>query len=296
MSLWKALLVGLVLLVGLGTGRAADHGDTPLLKDIGRHDARLAGSFAFVRGENLVLVLTIDPSIPPGTTQYVFPTDVKYRIFIDNDSEVRFDDLDDLANFGGTVVDPAGIQEDIGFQVKFKNDGTAKLGIEGLAKSEKQLVSLFTGLRDDPFIRAPREGRNIAAIVIELPLSVVADSQPTLLIWGTAKVRNLHGSHQELAGRALRSQFVENDQMNTLHPSDHTSRMGVAPDVVIFNTSEPAAFPNGRELSDDVVDLICFAPEADCRVFDQPGEGPIGPGENDVPFLDVFPYLAPPQG
>lgn len=289
-------LVFVLALGGIGLGYASDHGDTPLLKESQRHDARLADLFAFVRDGNLVLILTTDPTIPPGVTEYVFPTDVKYRIFIDNDRDVSFDDPADLANFGGTVVAPKRIRADIAFQIRFRDDNTPQLGVKGLTHQEKELISLFTGPRDDPFIRAPREGRNIAAIVLELPLSLVLDSQPTLLIWGTAKVQDLHGSQQELAGRALRSQFPENDQMNTLHPRDHLAQLGVAPDVLILNTSEPSAFPNGHELADDVVDLVCFAPAAECRVFDQANEGPAGPAENDVPFLDVFPYLAPPQG
>ena len=76
--------------------------------------------------------------------------------------------------------------------------------------------------------------------------------------------------------------------MNTLHPRKHFQNLGVTPDVIIFNTSLPAAFPNGRELTDDVVDLV-----GDTRVLAT--DGPPFPKKNDVPFLDVFPYLAPPQ-
>ena len=59
------------------------------------------------------------------------------------------------------------------------------------------------------------------------------------------------------------------------------------PDVMIFDTSRAAEFPNGRALEDDVVDLV-----GDPRVLanDQPF-----PDENDLPFLDTFPYLAPPH-
>ena len=59
------------------------------------------------------------------------------------------------------------------------------------------------------------------------------------------------------------------------------------PDVVIYNTALPAAFPNGRELVDDVVDLV-----GDPRVLmnDQPF-----PTANDVAFLTSFPYLAAPH-
>jgi len=82
--------------------------------------------------------------------------------------------------------------------------------------------------------------------------------------------------------------FKDNDAMNTLHPRKHFQNLGDPPDVIIFDTSLPAAFPNGRELTDDVVDLV-----GDTRVL--ANDGPPFPKKNDVPFLDVFPYLAPPH-
>ncbi len=273
-------------LSGVGIMYAADHGDTPLLMSIGRHDARVAGLHAFLRGNHLVISFTTDPTISPGETEYIFPTDVKFRIAIDNDSEVTFDDPTDLAVFGGTIDRPGRIQEDIVFTITFNDNNEPRLN-----SNRRELLehtTLFTGLRDDPFIRKPRIGRNIAAMVLEFPLEYVLDSQPTLLIWATAKVAGVNGQFQELAGRALRSQFLENDLMNTLHPRKHFKELGVPPDVVIFDTSFEAAFPNGRELTDDVVDLV-----GDARVL--ANDGPPFPKKNDVRFLDVFPYLAPPQ-
>lgn len=88
-------------------------------------------------------------------------------------------------------------------------------------------------------------------------------------------------------GRSIRSQLIEDDLLNTLQPSKHASILNVTPDVLIYNTSLPAAFPNERELTDDVVDLV-----GDPRILES--DEPF-PNENDVPFLDEFPYLAPPQ-
>jgi hypothetical protein len=56
---------------------------------------------------------------------------------------------------------------------------------------------------------------------------------------------------------------------------------------VIYDTALAASFPNGRELTDDVVDLV-----GDPRVLSN--DDPF-PSTNDVPFLGAFPYLAPPQ-
>ncbi len=289
LKLFLGLLVAIgVALAGMDTVRAADHGDTPLLKSLMRHDTRLAGSFAFVRDGNLVIAVTSNPAILPAITEskFRFPTDVEFRIAIDNNSKVRFNDPEDLAKFGGTIVQPNKIKEDIFFKITFNDDNEPKL-----RSNRPELVfsaMLFTGLRDDPFIRKPRIGRNIAAIVLELPLATILNGQPTLLVWATAKAAGINGPFQDLAGRALRSMFPENDLMNTLHPRKHFQNLGVPPDVIIFDTSLPAAFPNGRELTNDVVDLV-----GDPRVL--ANDGPPFPKKNDVPFLDVFPYLAPPQ-
>jgi predicted Rdx family selenoprotein len=86
---------------------------------------------------------------------------------------------------------------------------------------------------------------------------------------------------------ALRSMFGENMPMNEMHPRFHLKKMGKAPDVIIYNTDEAAGFPNGRLLTDDVVDLV-----GDMRVL---GNDDPFPATNDVPFLADFPYLAPPQ-
>ncbi len=275
--------LALALVAGVGA-RASDHGDTPLLKDIGRHDARVTGLHAFSRGGNLVLAVGLDPTVPPGATEYVFAPDLAVDILIDNDSAVTFDDPGDLADFGGTIVNPGQIKGDIVFKLRF-DEGAPSLKIIGLSKSEQEAVEMFAGLRDDPFIRTPRIGKNVAAIVLEVPLSDVLNDQSTLLIWATSKAEDIRGRFQDLAGRALRNQFPALDALNTLHPKDHLKSAGVSPDVVIYDTSVAASFPNGLELTDDVVDLLGLS---------LPGESP-STTTNDVPFLSVFPYLAPPQ-
>lgn len=60
------------------------------------------------------------------------------------------------------------------------------------------------------------------------------------------------------------------------------------PDTLKFDLSQPSGFPNGRLPEDDVIDtllqLILGNPDATDGV-----------DANDVPFLDDFPYLAPPR-
>jgi len=255
-----------------------------VLAQANRTDAQLSGFYAFVRGNDLVLALCTNPAIPADVTQYIFPSDLTFRINIDHHSQVTFDNASDLKTYGGTVVHPNQIKEDIVFQITFNDQGAPQLKIEGMPSTASVSISLFTGLRDDPFILQRWDGTNTAAIVLEMPLSLVLKSQSTLLLWATshAPIMGNNDPFQDLDGRALRSQ--SNNALNSLPPSQHTTLPNVTnPDVMIYDTSRPALFPNGCELADDVVNI-------------SRGQIPAGGyRKNDVPFLDTFPYLAPPH-
>jgi len=118
-----------------------------------------------------------------------------------------------------------------------------------------------------------------------------------VLVWAMSSVPGLSGPMTDLGARALRSQFAENLLLNDyVDPADHAAVLGMVPDVVIFDTKRPAAFPNGRELTDDVVNLVGneLVLSTDCPAPMDPAA--CNPTANDVPFLTTFPYLAPPQG
>jgi hypothetical protein len=274
-----SLIIGCML-----AAQASDHSDAPQANGIVRQDANLTDLHAFVKGHNLVISLCANPAIPKSAAAYQFPSDVTYEINLDNHCPVADDDPNGL---GGTIMDPARVQADITFRVTFGESGPRVKTLMHRGGAKAPITNFFAGLRDDPFIRGPRQGRNIAAIVLEVPLADIATTQSTLLIWATSKVDDLDGRFQDLAGRSLRSMMPENADMNDMAPRQQNVRMGVAPDVMIFNTARAAAFPNGRALTDDVVDLV-----GDPRVL---GSDAPFPAANDLPFLDVFPYLAPPH-
>lgn len=281
---WGAAVSVGVLMVVSALLFAADHGDTPFLKSVGRHDARVTDLFAFTRGDSLVVVLCVNPAIPTSVTEYQFASDLVFEIFIDNHSEVSPDDPEGI---GGTVVEPSKIHEDITIRIGFDKAGHPRVQVSDALADDLQF---FAGLRDDPFIRAPRKGRNVAALVLEMPLSSVLADQSTVLVWATSRIKGLEtpdGKIADAGGLALRNQFPENLELNFLHPRKHVKETGLEPDVIIFDTSEPAAYPNGRDLPDDVIDLV-----GDPRPLanDQPF-----PKKNDVKFLKEFPYLAEPH-
>ncbi len=277
--------------------KGSDHGDTSLLIDAGRNDARITDMYAFTKGKNLVLILCTDPTVPAGATTYGFPTDVEYTFNIDNDAEVTPD---------GTLVDKSDIDEDIVIKIRFREDGTPDIDGHRIASIfsfpfmilscassedtsiEDSITNFFAGPRDDPFIRGPRIGKNVAAIVLEVPLDVVVDESSTLLIWATIKVDGLPGDFQERFGTPFKSQV--NTGLNSTHPKDDFKNFRIEPDVTVINTALSSGFPNGRVLEDDVVDIVC--PGFCDNVIES--DAPL-PSENDVPFLLEFPYLAAPH-
>lgn len=274
--------------------QAADHGDTPLLIQLGRHDARLTDLHVFTNGDNLVLSLATNPAIPVGVTSYAFPSDLTLRISIDRHSRVSFDDEEALRLFGGTIENPQGVRPDLEFTITFDDSGEPSLVARGLSRQARERVQLFAGLRDDPFINGLRSGRNVGAIVLELPLADVLgpdDGRSTLLVWAKSDVPNVDGRDDEHAGRNLRSQVLGNEELNGMSPSDHWMKMGVVPDVLIYDTSRPAGFPNGRLLTDDIITML--GNDGDPAVFSNPvAEAPTA---NDKSFLASFPYLAAPH-
>jgi hypothetical protein len=270
------------------TARAADHGDMPLLGGLGRSDAQITDLFVFPSGDDLVLVLCTDPAVPPGVTSYAYSSDLKLTFSIDSHSKVGYDDVEDVLVYGGSIKTPQGIAADKTLTITFDDEGVPALKATGIGRKDRDRIRLFTGLRDDPFIRRPRNGRNVAAVVLQVPKTAIAGPKDAILVWATTEVPTPAGPLGDHAGRALRSMFE--DQMNVTTPKEQFKELGVTPDVLIYNRTVPAGFPNGRLLTDDVVDLVLDMPGGTL-----PGEGPTFPTSNDVPFLAEFPYLAPPQ-
>jgi hypothetical protein len=286
------VLVLAFLLTAVAPLLASDHSDVPSISGLDRHDANLTDLHAFTVGDRLVIALSMNDAIPPSASTYVFPSDVTFEINIDQHAAV---DPADPNHMGGTIVHPELINEDVTFQITFHPNGRPRIKVLSNQSHGNghghggniPILNFFTGLRDDPFIRGPRIGRNVASIVFEVPLHAIACDQSTLLIWSTAAGEDVDAPFEDLAGRSLRSMFAENNGMNVIHPRRHMRELHVPPDVMIYDTSRPAAYPNGRALTDDVVDLV-----GDPRVL--ANDFPF-PSANDVPFLATFPYLAPPR-
>lgn len=268
----------------------SDHADTHSLRDHGRHDARIGDFYVFKAGDDrLVLALTlVGAASQEELADFHFFDDVTYRFHID-----RNPPLGDTRS----ITEPEAIAADVIIAVQFKAEGAQLLySVSGLHQSAGHGLRLFSGLRDDPFIRDGLEGTNVAAIVVELPLDNVtgAGDDSSVLAWSTVDVEGVAErptGQDELGAHPYRSQMPETEVLNFYSPAMHAyilRAMGMedtTPDVLVYDTSLPASYPNGRALIDDVVDSP-LTPVS--------GRGS-NPSANDVPFLDDFPYLSPPH-
>jgi hypothetical protein len=72
----------------------------------------------------------------------------------------------------------------------------------------------------------------------------------------------------------------------------------VVPDTVTINLAAPSGFPNGRRLTDPVIDLTLAAIFLDLTKHPVTALAaiPLNPAANDLPFRPAFPYLAAAQG
>ena len=72
----------------------------------------------------------------------------------------------------------------------------------------------------------------------------------------------------------------------------------VVPDTIKVDLSQPSGFPNGRRLTDSVIDteLAWIFLDLSKHPADTLTKLPLGPQANDVAFRADFPYLAPPNG
>jgi hypothetical protein len=158
---------------------------------------------------------------------------------------------------------------------------------------------------------------NVFSTVLELPTSALG-ANPDIRIWGRCSVRR-DGKllHVDRAGHPSVSSFFNTDETkeeyNASEPPNDRSRWldqfvhlmghtgdytreeaiaaideeGVLPDMLTYNPSKPAVYPNGRVFTDDVINYrLAFLSKGDIP--------PTGLSPH-TDTLDEFPYLGTPH-
>lgn len=158
---------------------------------------------------------------------------------------------------------------------------------------------------------------NVLSTVIEVPTSEIA-SDPVLRIWGRCSLRR-DGAlvHVDRAGHPSVSSFFNTDETKEeynasepvndrarwlemfIHLMGHTGNYtrdeaiaaidahAILPDMLSFNPSQPAKYPNGRVFTDDVIDYRL--------AFLSKGDIPPSGLKPHTDLLAEFPYIGTPH-
>jgi uncharacterized protein DUF4331 len=186
---------------------------------------------------------------------------------------------------------------------------------------------VFIGVRSDPFFADGEgafhdfqftgddtfAGKNILTMALEVPNDMLGTG-PQIAVWGTVSVRRDGELVQldRIGNPSFNPFFVDElkNQFNAGHPADDVASylepwsallesrgythseardtvLTVLPDVLHYDRTRPAHYPNGRVLTDDVYDVrMAFLTNG--RVT---SDG-VGPHQD---YLTEFPYLGPPN-
>jgi len=151
----------------------------------------------------------------------------------------------------------------------------------------------FAGLRSEPFFADPDgfvnnmqwtghdgwAGKNVFSIVLEVP-NIALGSQPRIGVWGRTMVP-VHGTLTSVnqAGLPGTNVFRQGADTNTLSPAHQRERLTSQylamfmtfghteveatrlalewlPDILLYDYTSAGGYPNGRQLTDDVVDRV----------------------------------------
>lgn len=176
-------------------------------------------------------------------------------------------------------------------------------------------------------------GTNVLSLVVEFPISVLG-GVPRLGVWGSVSLPGLvergleveedkvdatdvydqadrmgwpgvavffipkpkAPAYNRLAPAAdpanYRDEIIHTivEEYGRPHPDAVEIATMLTPDILPIDVSKPTEFPNGRWLGDDVVNAVLM------KLFeDNQGLTEDNVASNDKPFLNTFPYLAPPH-
>jgi hypothetical protein len=306
-------------------GRASDHAD-PLWLAEDEQEANITGLFFFPDGDKWVAILDVRRSLtgPPPYNLEPF----EYNIHFDFHTKPRFDDAEDTARYGGSIDKPEGVAPDATIRIRLNNDLSVKeTSFKGLA--DAQDIVTYAGVRDDPFIFPKFFDVNVITMAFSIPKTSFPARAESWLLWATSN-RAEGGEQIDHVGRSNRTQLGRFEILNTIPPSRHVAEIkekgesraevqklladwapplanlnqlsgllirhyDAFPDVMLFTTTRPPGFPNGRRLEDDVALLTCA--QGDCplqeNAFIDTTQWPRST-VNDKPLSREFPYLAEP--
>lgn len=324
---WLLAVVFPLTLLGLGTPcRAADHLDAPALRSAGQGGRDINDVYVFQSPNdpnNTVLILTVNPFAgmvnPFGTmSARIFDANVEYQFQIDNNADAVTD-----VTYATTFTPAVGLMQTLSTT---RNGAPVASGATGADLTVLGGGMVRAGLFEDPFFfdlvgfnnsfnftgDDTFAGADISAIVLEVPSAELqAGANTNIGVWARTVVG---GNQVDRMGRpAINTALIPSgmkDAFNASSPATDVANFSeevegtitmlsnaqnasdlppiLLPDILTFDTSNPSGFLNGRRLADDVIDAELNLLTAGALASDSVNA-------NDVPFLNVFPYLAAPN-
>ena len=293
-------------------GDAADHLDAPNLTSPG-NDGRLdiADLYVFTapnRARQTVMIMTVSPAVGVFSPDSFHPG-ADYTFNVDNDGDAR---QDQTWKFSFGPVRAGGAQ-------RYRLRGPAAVKVAGFVGDVGNVdgARAFAGAADDPFFfdlnaflgSAGRTfcdggendffaGLDVLALVVQVPTRMLVGDGSNFGVWAAT---SLGGDQVDRMGiPALNTVFIPKPRKNSYNesqPADDVARFArhfgdlaatLLPDILPFDSAVDAGFLNGRRLRDDVIDIELGVITGD------PGAGDCVDA-NDLPFSDLFPYLAQPH-
>ena len=321
------ILPALILLASLFVptlpALASDHADPTNLTD---PNANITGLFIFPKGDQYILIFNVRRALTAPKPYDLSP--YEYVVNFDLTTPVLFNNPEDRARYGGTIVTPEKLHPDATITVRLNNDTTLKsIAYQGLKNTDQ--IRTYTGVRDDPFIFPRFFKVNVITMVMSIPKNAFPEGQHDYVLWG---ITTKNGKESDHVGRSIRTQLPRFGGINTAPPSEHVRiltkekkyldklynflkgnrewwsqafgdllqftfqirKYDLMPDVMIYTDRFPPGFPNGRLLTDDVVAQVCTT--GDCLLQELSFLEGAWPRAtvNDKPFLVDWPYLAAP--
>ena len=301
---------------------AADHLDAPLVANDGRTDINDVYVFTSpANPDNTVLIMTVNP-VAGVISDTTFDRKAKYEILIDRDGDAAED-----TTYQIRFKKPEGGTQEVRLRTKGDKPRLRARGETGEVIETTRGGTLTAGIFDDPFFFDLVgfqnglaftgddffAGLNVSAIVLEVPSSALGSPGDTVGVWART-IRK--GDQIDRMGRPVINTVLipsgSKDAFNAGEPEDDPADFGdevrasitalsggdadfaatitdvLLPDVNTYTVGDPDGFLNlnGRQLADDVIDIVL-------NLLTQGAVSGDGVDVNDVPFLGVFPYLAP---
>ena len=330
---WMFGAVAVASLWGAGWSEAADHLEAPGVMGEGAVDLNDLYVFQSPNNpDNAVLALTVNPFAGNVSGTEFRSGNTSYEFRIDNDGDNQTD-VTYSATFGAAVggsqsfslqrtaggITSISLPGQTGMNEMFGNiQARAGLFDDPFFFDLNGFNNGFAFTGDDTFA-----GANVSGIVLELPASDFTAGSNNVGIYAATVV---NGNQFDRVGRpAINTALVSDDDgdedtkdsFNAGQPSTDVAEFSdeineslvslsnqqnadaltpvLLPDVLTFDVTSDAGFGalNGRRLDDDVIDTVLTLVTGGFTGTASVTTDMVD--ANDVPFQDVFPYLAPAQ-